>query len=108
LWHILPPNPSARISIEEILENHWFRTGLYARLFNDNINQVEGIVPTNMDLTLNSLNDTTVEEKEEAEKLTNLNAFDIISHSRGFDLSGIFEENCVGYISTFSFILIQE
>jgi 5'-AMP-activated protein kinase, catalytic alpha subunit len=65
-------------------------------------------VPANMDLTLNSLNDTTVEEKEEAEKLTNLNAFDIISHSRGFDLSGIFEENCVGYISTFSFILIQE
>jgi 5'-AMP-activated protein kinase, catalytic alpha subunit len=27
-------------------------------------------------------------------KLTNLNVFDIISLSRGFDLSGIFEENC--------------
>jgi 5'-AMP-activated protein kinase, catalytic alpha subunit len=47
-----------------------------------------------MDLTLNSLNGTTVEEKkQEAEKLTDLNAFDIISLSRGLDLSGIFEQN---------------
>jgi 5'-AMP-activated protein kinase, catalytic alpha subunit len=61
-------------------------------LFNSNINQVEGIVPANMDLTLNSLNGTTIEEKQK--KLTNLNVFDIISLSRGFDLSGIFEENC--------------
>jgi 5'-AMP-activated protein kinase, catalytic alpha subunit len=94
LRHILHPNPSAQISTVEILENPWFRTGLDARLFNGNINQVEGIVPANMDLTLNSVNGTTVEEKQEAKKLTNLNAFDIISLSRGFDLSGTFEENC--------------
>jgi 5'-AMP-activated protein kinase, catalytic alpha subunit len=93
LRRILHPNPSARISIAEIMENPWFRTGLDARLFNGNINPVEGVVSANMDLTLNSLNVTTVEEEQEAEKLTNLNAFDIISLSRGFDLSGIFEEN---------------
>jgi 5'-AMP-activated protein kinase, catalytic alpha subunit len=50
-------------------------------------------VPVNMDLTSNSLDDTTVENKQQAEKLTNLNAFDIISLSRGFDLTGMFGEN---------------
>ncbi|GJN31406.1 hypothetical protein PR202_gb19801 [Eleusine coracana subsp. coracana] len=93
LRRILHPNPSARISIAEIMENPWFRIGLDARRFNDNINQLDGVLPVNMDLTLNSLNGTTVEVKEETEKLSNLNAFDIISLSRGFDLSGIFEEN---------------
>lgn len=93
LRRILHPNPSARISVAEIMESPWFRTGLDERLFADNIDPVEGAVPVNIDLTLNSLNGTTVEEKQEAQKLTNLNAFDIISLSRGFDLSGIFEEN---------------
>jgi 5'-AMP-activated protein kinase, catalytic alpha subunit len=90
---ILHPNPSARISIAEIMENPWFRTGLDARLFNDNINPPESVVLVNMDLTSNSLDGTTVEDKQEEEKLTNLNAFDIISLSRGFDLSGMFGEN---------------
>ncbi|KAK3151561.1 hypothetical protein QOZ80_3AG0247490 [Eleusine coracana subsp. coracana] len=93
LRRILHPNPSARISIAEIMENPWFRTGLDATRFNDNINPIDGVLPVNMDLTLNSLNGTTVEDKEETEKLSNLNAFDIISLSRGFDLSGMFEEN---------------
>ena len=50
-------------------------------------------MPSDMDLALNSLNSNMVECNSAAEKLTILNAFDIISLSNGFDLSGIFEHS---------------
>ncbi|KAL6902045.1 hypothetical protein ACP4OV_004921 [Aristida adscensionis] len=71
---ILHPNPSKRISVAEIMENSWFKVGLDTRL-------------------LDCLNNNTIEGKQNGvEKVTNLNAFDIISLSTGFDLSGMFEE----------------
>lgn len=92
LRRILDPNPSTRISISEVMENPWFRTGLDSKLLNYNT-PTEDIVPGDMDSASDPFNSNTTEGKQEAEKLTNLNAFDIISLSSGFDLSGMFEEN---------------
>ncbi|KAG4209804.1 hypothetical protein ERO13_A02G004600v2 [Gossypium hirsutum] len=71
---ILDPNPKTRISMEKIMENPWFRKGLDPK--------PELVDP---------------EVKEPAIGLQtgtpcNLNAFDIISLSAGFDLSGLFRE----------------
>jgi len=90
LRRILHPNPNRRISIEEIRTHPWFRIGLDARLFDST---TRDHVPSDMDLALNSLNSNMVECNSAAEKLTILNAFDIISLSNGFDLSGIFENS---------------
>lgn len=90
LRRILHPNPNRRISIEEIRTHPWFRIGLDARLFDST---TRDYVPSDMDLALNSLNSNMVECNSAAEKLTILNAFDIISLSNGFDLSGIFENS---------------
>ena len=93
LRRLLHPNPSARISIAEIMEHPWCRTGLDERLFDYAMNSTENITPADMNLALDYLNANTVEGNQAVEKLINLNAFDIISLSNGFDLSGIFEEN---------------
>ena len=91
LRRILDPNPGTRISFSEILENPWFKTGLDSELINYSI-QIEGVVPVDMDLVSDPFSISTTEDTQEAE-LTNLNAFDIISLSSGFDLSGMFEDN---------------
>lgn len=88
LRSLLHPNPNARISITEIMEHPWFRTDLDGRLFDHAMNTTDNDMPLdiNLDVDYLSCNQAT-------EKLTNLNAFDIISLSNGFDLSGLFEEN---------------
>lgn len=93
LRRILHPNPSTRISMAEIMENPWFRTGLDASWFNYTVHPIEDVVPVDMDLAFDSINSSTIEGKQATEKLTNLNAFDIISLSNGFDLSGMFGES---------------
>ncbi|VFQ91014.1 unnamed protein product [Cuscuta campestris] len=75
---ILDPNPNTRISISKIMGNCWFRKGLHPK-------------------TSKSSEDMKEEGAEEdAKKLTNMNAFDIISYSSGFDLSGLFEVGRMG------------
>ncbi|EMS48892.1 CBL-interacting protein kinase 10 [Triticum urartu] len=91
LRRILDPNPGTRISFSEILENSWFRTGLDKGLITYNT-RTEGIVAVDMDPTCDPFSSCTTETIQEATELTNLNAFDIISLSSGFDLSGMFED----------------
>nr|XP_043609142.1 CBL-interacting protein kinase 18-like [Erigeron canadensis]XP_043609143.1 CBL-interacting protein kinase 18-like [Erigeron canadensis] len=69
---ILDPNPKTRISIAKIMENSWFKKGLVSQPFT----------------TKKSENETLCLKKAD-----NLNAFEIISLSPGFDLSGLFDEN---------------
>ncbi|XP_044503721.1 CBL-interacting protein kinase 2-like [Mangifera indica] len=93
LSKILDPNPSTRISMAKIMANSWFHKGLEKRV----ANETEGkeLTPLDADalFTLNENNGTaTTESKTELAKPSNLNAFDIISFSTGFDLSGLFEE----------------
>ncbi|KAJ1282089.1 hypothetical protein BS78_03G023000 [Paspalum vaginatum] len=93
---LLDPNPNTRITIEKLVENPWFKKGYKPATM---LAQPHGS---------NSLKDvqvafsTTDQKDSEASKLeqpdsslkpTSLNAFDIISHSRGFDLSGLFEKD---------------
>ncbi|XP_027345151.1 CBL-interacting serine/threonine-protein kinase 12-like isoform X8 [Abrus precatorius] len=64
LSRLLDTNPETRFSIPEIMENQWFKKGF------KQINNGSASLP----------------------RPASLNAFDIISFSQGFDLSGLFEE----------------
>lgn len=76
---ILDPNPNTRISISKIMENPWFRKGYDSKSEGVEIDSVFGTEPES-------------KNQEESAKPSSLNAFDIISFSSGFDLSGFFEE----------------
>ncbi|XP_020700428.1 CBL-interacting protein kinase 2-like [Dendrobium catenatum] len=94
---ILDPNPTTRITIEEIKENPWFRNGLGVKRM-EYETEAKELTSMGVNTGFNSSENVTAEGKQEMEKQEtmkplNLNAFDIISLSAGFDLSGLFEEN---------------
>lgn len=95
LSKILDPNPNTRISIAKIMGNSWLRKGLNVQP-QTNVEEVKDTAPLDVDAAVFMSNtedrDCVRELKQEAEKPLNLNAFDIISLSAGFDLSGLFEE----------------
>ncbi|KAI9120787.1 hypothetical protein K1719_007820 [Acacia pycnantha] len=100
---LLDTNPETRISIPEIMENRWFKKGFKQikfyveddKLCNiddkmDNFDDIESISDYSV-----SESDSEVETRRRKASLprpASLNAFDIISFSPGFDLSGLFEE----------------
>ncbi|PON32411.1 Calcium/calmodulin-dependent/calcium-dependent protein kinase [Parasponia andersonii] len=90
---MLDPNPKTRISIEKIMENSWFRKGLEHKPV---IAEKEEKEPAPLDADAvfgcNVDHGSVTDSKQELTKPCNLNAFDIISFSSGFDLSGLFEE----------------
>ncbi|KAF4393952.1 hypothetical protein G4B88_025921, partial [Cannabis sativa] len=97
---MLDPNPRTRISIEKIMDNSWFRKGLEKKpviVEKDDENEppspidTDAIFGCNEDMS--SATTTTTDLKPDLAKPCNLNAFDIISYSSGFDLSGLFVEN---------------
>ncbi|XP_047980423.1 CBL-interacting protein kinase 2-like [Salvia hispanica] len=75
---ILDPNPNTRISVSKIMENSWFRRGLKSKFLRS------GCTSTREPIL-------DMDKKAEPSKPANLNAFEIISLSAGFDLSGLFE-----------------
>ncbi|KAJ6850928.1 CBL-interacting serine/threonine-protein kinase 12-like [Iris pallida] len=115
LSRLLDTNPQTRITIPEIMENRWFKKGFRPIKFyieNDEFHEFP-------DLDSPPLPKEEEEEAEASEsgsesdssvascpaaipgsrkrtpvlaRPASLNAFDIISFSRGFDLSGLFEE----------------
>ncbi|KAK7412460.1 hypothetical protein VNO78_03924 [Psophocarpus tetragonolobus] len=105
LARLLDTKPETRIPIPEIMENKWFKKGFKQikfyleddRLCNVNDN---GLLDNDDDTA--SLSDYSISESDsEIEtrrrnaplpRPPSLNAFDIISFSPGFDLSGLFEE----------------
>ncbi|XP_059625225.1 CBL-interacting protein kinase 2 [Cornus florida] len=96
LSRILDPNPHTRISITKIKENSWFKRGLDSKTLQNEAKRKE-MVPPNMGAASSPCENssTTAVEKQDLTKPTNLNAFDIIARSAGFDLSGLFEEPCL-------------
>ncbi|GAV74676.1 Pkinase domain-containing protein/NAF domain-containing protein [Cephalotus follicularis] len=94
LSKILDPNPSMRISMTKIMESSWFQKGLVSTPM---ISETERKEPASLDADaffgLNDNSSAISESKNELAKPCNLNAFDIISFSAGFDLSGLFEES---------------
>ncbi|KAL0359122.1 UNVERIFIED_CONTAM: CBL-interacting protein kinase [Sesamum angustifolium] len=90
LSRILDPNPQTRISIEEIMETPWFQKGYDSKA--TRIKTGDNEIPhTGIDsVSSHSSPDIAAETKVELARPASLNAFDIISLSTGFDLSGFF------------------
>uniref|UniRef100_A0A0A9HLE6 non-specific serine/threonine protein kinase n=1 Tax=Arundo donax TaxID=35708 RepID=A0A0A9HLE6_ARUDO len=92
---LLDPNPNTRITMEKLVEHPWFKKGykpavMLAQLHSSNsLKDVQAVFST--DHKDNEAN--KVEQTESPLKPASLNAFDIISHSKGFDLSGLFEND---------------
>lgn len=84
LTRMLEPNPSYRITIAKVKENPWFKKGNIVRKPNK-----ESVLSASSDGASASCSS---EEKQEVMRLQNLNAFDIIALSPGFDLTALFEE----------------
>ncbi|KAJ0978408.1 hypothetical protein J5N97_013882 [Dioscorea zingiberensis] len=88
LSKILDPNPSTRITIARIMENPWFRKGFdHKPMIDETETEEEVHVVDADDAVLNPPENSLIV------KPTNMNAFDIISLSAGFDLSGLFEQS---------------
>ncbi|GER44286.1 CBL-interacting protein kinase 2 [Striga asiatica] len=82
---MLDTNPSTRISMSKIMNNSWFRKG-FQNADSDFVATRGGVI--------NLKEEEAVEEESvEFGKPVNLNAFEIISLSAGFNLSGMFEED---------------
>ncbi|KAL0398454.1 UNVERIFIED_CONTAM: CBL-interacting serine/threonine-protein kinase [Sesamum radiatum] len=78
LRRLLDTNPETRITIPEVMNNKWFKKG-----FKHSLSESESELLTRRKIT-------------GLPRPASLNAFDIISFSRGFDLSGLFEEGADG------------
>ncbi|OAY24140.1 CBL-interacting serine/threonine-protein kinase 10 [Manihot esculenta] len=91
LFKMLDPNPNTRISMDKIKESSWFR-----KVFNPKQKKTEAEVQDILDSNGSGPSENSSvssEAKQESVKPPRLNAFDIISLSAGFDLSGLFDEN---------------
>lgn len=96
ITRILDPNPQTRVSIEKIKENSWFKKVFDVNQMNKE-KEAKELVPQDVNAAfsssqINAIEDKKVLEKQEIVRPINLNAFDIISLSAGFDLSGLFDE----------------
>ncbi|TKY71852.1 CBL-interacting serine/threonine-protein kinase 12 [Spatholobus suberectus] len=108
LTRLLDTKPETRIAIPEIMENKWFKKGFKQIKFyveDDrlcNVDDDELLDNEDDTASIASMSDYSVSESDsEIEtrrknaplpRPPSLNAFDIISFSPGFDLSGLFEE----------------
>lgn len=93
LSKILDSNPNTRISITKIMENFWFRRGFNFKPMKTKTD-IKEMVPLDTDAVFGSCeNSSSAQPNPDLAKHTNLNAFDIISLSTGFDLPGLFVEN---------------
>ncbi|XP_066338944.1 CBL-interacting protein kinase 15-like [Miscanthus floridulus] len=89
LYKILDPNPNTRISVQKIKESTWFRKGPGETHTVKEKNPSENAT-TNAAPALAMRRKKNVHEDVKPLAVTNLNAFEIISFSTGFDLSGLF------------------
>ncbi|CAN1230059.1 CBL-interacting serine/threonine-protein kinase 12 [Linum grandiflorum] len=94
LVKLLDTNPATRITIAEVMENRWFKRGFKHIKFYIEDDRVYNVV----DESSMSESDSEMEARRTTRapgslpRPASLNAFDIISFSPGFDLSGLFEE----------------
>ncbi|XP_057754112.1 CBL-interacting protein kinase 2-like [Arachis stenosperma] len=91
LSKILDPNPRTRISMAKIMESSWFKKGLDKSVITATENKE--LAPLDAEGVFDTCENCPIAKpKKEQGKPFNLNAFDIISFSSGFDLSGLFED----------------
>lgn len=91
LTRLLDINPQTRITIPEIMNNRWFKKG-----FKDVKFYIEDDKLCNLNVDDDGINYYSESESRRnipvLPRPASLNAFDIISFSQGFDLSGLFNE----------------
>ncbi|XP_050139505.1 CBL-interacting serine/threonine-protein kinase 10-like [Malus sylvestris] len=92
LYRMLDPNPNSRISIAKVGESSWYRKGPYSKNMKSEIGNKDA-ARMSAEASGSSENSMASEEKQEPGRPPNMNAFDIISLSAGFDLSGLFEKD---------------
>lgn len=85
---ILDPNPSTRITFPELLQNEWFKKGYKPPVF-----EQEEINLDDVDALFNEAAESRnlVVEKRDERPVT-MNAFELISHSQGLNLSNLFDK----------------
>ncbi|XP_059297752.1 CBL-interacting serine/threonine-protein kinase 11-like [Lycium ferocissimum] len=96
LHRLLDTNPMTRITIEEIINDPWFKKGLKRVKFCEEDGKPQRRIQDS-DSMGPSTSNTEIEEVKEGEdknKNSYLNAFDIISFSLGLDLSGLLNDGC--------------
>ncbi|CAL9128667.1 unnamed protein product [Musa acuminata var. zebrina] len=86
LARILDPNPMTRITIPEILEDDWFKKGYKPPVFKEKYETSLDDV----DAVFKDAEEHHVTEKKE-EQPTTMNAFELISMSKGLDLGNLFD-----------------
>uniref|UniRef100_A0A0E0JFE3 non-specific serine/threonine protein kinase n=1 Tax=Oryza punctata TaxID=4537 RepID=A0A0E0JFE3_ORYPU len=94
LSRLLDPNPNTRITVEKLVEHPWFKKGYKPAVMLAQPNDSNNLKDVQTAFSADH-KDNEGKEKEPASSLkpVSLNAFDIISLSKGFDLSGLFEND---------------
>lgn len=97
LSRLLDPNPNTRITMDKLIEHPWFKKGYKPAVMlgtptpraSKDLNDVQAAFSTDH----KDGEGKRAEQPNGALKPASLNAFDIISLSKGFDLSGLFEKD---------------
>ncbi|XP_057533986.1 CBL-interacting serine/threonine-protein kinase 9-like [Amaranthus tricolor] len=83
---ILNPNPLTRIKISEILQDEWFKKEYHQPSFAED----EDVNLDDVDAAFNNSEKNLVTERRK--KPVSMNAFELISGSRGFSLDSLFQK----------------
>ncbi|XP_073142910.1 CBL-interacting serine/threonine-protein kinase 3-like [Henckelia pumila] len=86
ITRILEPNPVKRITISEILEDEWFKKDYKASVFDETEN-------VNLDVVevFSKNSEEHLETEKNEEQPTAMNAFELISMSKGLNLRNLFD-----------------
>ncbi|CAN4096793.1 unnamed protein product [Withania somnifera] len=87
--HMLDPNPLTRITIPEILEDDWFKKDYKPPHFE----QDDDVNLDDVDAIFNGSDDHLITESKE--KPASVNAFELISRSKSFNLENLFEKQAL-------------
>ncbi|RZC65194.1 hypothetical protein C5167_008887 [Papaver somniferum] len=89
ITRILDPNPTTRITVPEILKDEWFRKGFKRLVFQEiddiNLGDVEAVFKGPEGTPINQI------RAKKEEQPVSMNAFELISLSRGLNLENLFE-----------------
>ncbi|XP_017234763.1 CBL-interacting serine/threonine-protein kinase 23 isoform X2 [Daucus carota subsp. sativus] len=86
---ILDPSPTTRITIQEVIENEWFKKGYQQPRFVQ-----EDVSLADVDAIFNETGESLIVERREERPAAPvpMNAFELISKSQGLNLSSLFEK----------------
>ncbi|KAL0419479.1 UNVERIFIED_CONTAM: CBL-interacting protein kinase [Sesamum radiatum] len=87
ITRILEPNPEKRITVPEILEDEWFKKDYKPPVFDEK----EDINLDDVEAVFKDSEEYHVMEKKEEEQPAAMNAFELISMSKGLNLGNLFD-----------------